>query len=252
MTHDWLFEPSTVTLANAVAVPEIVGESVAVPPVAGLTIAMVGGAMAVTLTVAVLLTPPTLEATADNVCGPTGTVTEHDQVPAAVAVVEQSCPSGPLTVTDAPGVAVPDTVGESDVCVFASGLLMATVGGATVVNVMGCEATPQGVLAVTVSALGPAGSVANGPQVYVPAAVAVVLQIVAPVGSVMLINAPGVAVPAMVGVVVVETLTGEVTVRLGGAMAVKLLMAVFDKPPVLLAMAVTEAGPAVNVRLEQA
>ena len=71
-------------------------------------------------------------------------------------------------------------------------------------------------------------------------------------GPRIVMRLPGVAVPAIVGVVVVVTLTGLVTVRVGGAIAVKLAMAVFDSPPVLLAMAVTELGPAANVRLLQA
>jgi hypothetical protein len=103
---------------------------------------------------------------------------------------------------------------------------------------------------VTVSVVGPAGTVTG--QAKVPTNEAVVLHSVTGPGPVITTSAPGVAVPDTTGVVDVRRFTGEVTVRLAGAMAVKLSTAGIDTPPILAAMAVTEAGPAANVRLEQA
>ena len=198
-------------------------------------------------------TPPALLAMAVTEAGPAANVRlEQAYVPEAEAVVIHDWLFGPSTVTLANGVAVPDTVGVVVAVPLLAGETMATVGTATVVKVTGTEVVPPGPEAVTVRVFGPTGSGEESAQAYVPEAEAVVLQSVTGPGPVITMLLPGVAVPAIVGVVVVETFTGEVTVRLGGPMAVKLLMAVFDKPPVLLAMAVTLVGPAANVRLLQA
>jgi hypothetical protein len=240
--------PVITTTAPGVAVPDIVGVVVTVGPV-GVTVRL-GGATAVRLTVAGVDTPPGLLARAVSVCGPTGKLTRHDQAPVGEAVVAQSCPNGPVSVTEAFGVAVPDTTGVWLASVLVSGLLIATVGTATAVNVMGCELLPPGPAAVTVSVFGPTGT--EIAQAYVPDTEAVVLHSVTGPGPVIVTRLPGVAVPATTGVVAVDTFTGELTVKLAGAMAVKLSITGVDTPPILAAMAVTEAGPAANVRLEQA
>ena len=148
-------------------------------------------------------------------------------------------PFGPSTVTLASGVAVPETVGASVAELLFAGLTMAMVGTATVVNVTGTEVVPPGVEAVTVRVLGPTGSGEESAQAYVPEAEAVVLQSVTGPGPVITTVLPGVAVPAIVGVVVVETFTGEVTVRLGTPTTVKLFTAGLETPPALDARAVT-------------
>ena len=73
MIHDWLFGPSTVTLANGVAVPDTVGVVVAVPLLAGETMATVGGPMTVKVTGSEV-TPPGFEAETTSVLGPVGKV----------------------------------------------------------------------------------------------------------------------------------------------------------------------------------
>ena len=109
MIHDWLFGPSTVTDANGVAVPETVGVVVAVPLLAGLTMATVGGASAVRVT-GWLTVPPGPEAVTVSGVTPAGTVTGQANVPEAEAVVAQSVTGpGPVITTVLPGVAVPDT-----------------------------------------------------------------------------------------------------------------------------------------------
>jgi hypothetical protein len=63
----------------------------------------------------------------------------------------------------------------------------------------------------------------------------------------MTMTALGVAVPEIVGLATVETLTGPLTVRLAGATAVNVLTAAVEVPPTFAATAVTEARPAGNV-----
>ena len=75
--HDCPPGASTVTLASGVAVPDTVGVVVAVPPLAGLTMATVGGATAVTLVEAVAL-PALLLAVAVMVLLPGVSVTRHE------------------------------------------------------------------------------------------------------------------------------------------------------------------------------
>lgn len=157
---------------------------------------------------------------------------------------------GPNTVTEANGVAVPETVGLRVAVPLLAGETIATVGRATAVNVTSCDVLPPGPAAVTVSVFGPANTLTG--QAKVPTNEAVVLHSVTGPGPVIVTREPGVAIPAMTGVVDVRRFTGEVTVRLAGAMAVKLSTAGSATPPMLLARAVTEAGPAANVRLEQA
>lgn len=128
-----------------------------------------------------------------------------------------------------------------------AGLRIATVGVARLVKLIGTAVVPPGPVAVTVRLFTPVGRVASGPHEYEPVAVAVVLQSVPPFGAVITIRLPGVAVPAIVGVVVVDTFTGEVTVRLGGAATVKVLNTGDDVPPGLPAVAVTVLTPAVKV-----
>ena len=146
---------------------------------------------------------------------------------------------GPSTVTLANGVAVPETVGVVVAVPLLAGETMAAIGTATVVKVMGTEVVPPGPEAVTVRVFGPTGSGEESAQAYVPDVEAVVLQSVTGPGPVITTVLPGVAVPAIVGVVVVETFTGEVTVRLGTPTTVKLFTAGLETPPALDARAVT-------------
>ncbi len=328
------FGPCTVTEASGVAVPETVGDVVAVPPLVGLTIATVGGAKAVKLTVCAVV-PPGPEAVTVTGVTPAVTVTGHENVPDAEAVVVQSvtgpgpvmttvlpgvavpttgCVNGPTTggatvsvvgpatvkvlvvvavppglLTNAvilfvpvvnavgmvavkppvglakavtllpleavsvrvlPGVAVPLTTFTPEGCVvLLAGLRIATVGRARAVKVVGTAVVPPGPVAVTVRVFGPTGTITG--QAYVPDAEAVVAQSVTVPGPtgftpVITIALPGVAVPAMVGVVVVDTFTGEVTVRLGTAATVKLVWVGLLVPPALPATTVTVFTPAVN------
>lgn len=153
-----------------------------------------------------------------------------------------------VSTTVAPGVAVPETALVAAGCVVpVGGERIAIVGGATAVKVMGTEVEPPGPLAVTVSVFGPAVTLTG--QAKVPL-VAVVLHSVAPSGSVMVITLPTVAVPDTSGLVVVETLTGEVTLKLGGPTTVKFATAGLEIPPALVATAVTVLGPAGKVKAE--
>ncbi len=234
-----------------VVVPEIVGVVVTVALLVGDRITMVGGAMAVKPTVAEVL-PAALVAVTVRVFGPAGTVTVHENVPETEAVVVQSVTGpGPVITTVLPGVAVPEMVG---VVVVSGpvGFTNSDGGLGTTVNVVGTLTVPAGFEAVTVRVFGPAGSVVLSAQENVPETEAVVVQSVTGPGPVITTVLPGVAVPETVGVVVVAIFTGDVTVSVGGAMAVKLATAGVDTPPRLPEMAVTLAGPAANVRLAQA
>jgi len=159
-----------------------------------------------------------------------------------VAVVEQSVVLlAPVKTTVAPGVAVPEIVGVS-VVTTSRGLLMATVGWATVVKLMGWAVEPPGPEAVTVRFVGPTGRPLNA-QANVPEVDAVVVQSVAPLGPVIVTTLPGVAVPDTVGEVVVEVPIGAVTSKLGAPAAVKLVTSATLVPPALVATAVTELIP---------
>jgi hypothetical protein len=159
-----------------------------------------------------------------------------------VAVVEHKVVLfTPVRTTVAPGVAVPDTVGLSVVTTL-RGLLMATVGCATVVKLIGWLVEPPGPEAVTVRLVGPTGRPLSA-QANVPEVAAVVEQSVAPFGPVMVTTLPGVAVPETVGDVVVEVPTGAVTVSVGAPAAVKLVTSATLVPPALVATAVTELTP---------
>ena len=125
-----------------------------------------------------------------------------------------------------------------------TGVRIAMVGGATAVKVVGIAVVPPGPEAVTVSVFGPTGTVTGHEKE--PDKPAVVVQSVTGPGPVITIVLPGVAVPEMVGVVLVETFIGPVTVRLGSPMMVKEL-AVVAVPPIVLAVAVTVFGPDGNV-----
>ena len=80
-------------------------------------------------------------------------------MPDAEAVVMQDWLFGPSTVIEASGVAVPETVGVVVAVLLVAGLRTAIVGTATEVNVTGMAVVPPGVVAVTVSVLGPTGTV---------------------------------------------------------------------------------------------
>ncbi len=154
VTHDWLFGPCTVTEASGVAVPETVGVVVAVPPLVGLTIATVGGAKAVKLTVCAVV-PPGPEAVTVTGVTPAVTVTGHENVPDAEAVVVQSVTGpGPVMTTVLPGVAVPTTG-----CVngpTTGGATVSVVGPATV-KVLVVVAVPPELVAVAVTVFSPVG-----------------------------------------------------------------------------------------------
>lgn len=234
----------------------MVGVVVIVALLAGLRIAIVGGEMALK-PIGTEVLPPGPVAVTVSVVGPAGTVTGQEYVPDALAVVVQSVTVpgpdgfGPVITIGLPGVAVPLTVGV--VVLFGpSGFTKSEGGAGTTVNVVGLLTIPAGLEAVTVSVLGPAGKVVLSAQLNVPDAEVVVVQSVKEPGPVITMALPGVAVPLTVGVVPVDTFTGAVTVSVGGAMAVKLATAGDDAPPILPAIAVTEAGPAANVRLAQA
>ena len=159
-----------------------------------------------------------------------------------MAVVEQSVVLlAPVKTTVAPGVAVPEIVGVSVVTTL-RGLLMATVGWATVVKLMGWAVEPPGPDAVTVRLVGPTGSAVR-PQEKLPEVDAVVLHRVAPLGPVIVTTLPGVAVPDTVGEVVVEVPTGAVTSKLGAPAAVNEVTSATLAPPALVAIAVTELIP---------
>jgi hypothetical protein len=240
--------PVITTRLPGVAVPETVGVSVVCGPTGFAR--SVGTATAVKLLTAGVDTPPALVDTAVTLAGPAGKVsTGAVQTPVGLAVSVVLLPLLAVNTTVLFGVAVPDMVGDSVVSVLLTGVLIATVGAATTVNVMGCELLPPGPDAVTVSVFGPVGSGDVSAQAKVPDAEAVVLHNVTGPGPVITTVLPGVAVPEIVGVVVVEVLFGDETVRLAGAMAVNVATDGDDVPPVFWASAVTEAGPAANVRL---
>ena len=93
-------EVVSTTVAPGVAVPETrLVAAGCVVLLAGLRIAIVGGAAAVKLVV-VVEQPPVVQAVTVNVFGPTGTVTGHENVPDADAVVVQSVTGpGPVITT---------------------------------------------------------------------------------------------------------------------------------------------------------
>jgi hypothetical protein len=149
-------------------------------------------------------------------------------------------PGPPVNVTTAFGVAVPEMTGLSVAVPLVAGVVIATVGGAIAVTVTGTEVDPPGLAAVTVSVFGPAGTVTG--QAKVPLAEAVVLHRVTGPGPVITIGVPGVAVPEMVGVSVVNG-PGWTTVRLGAATAVTVTRSGALVPPILLDTAVMTFVP---------
>ncbi len=103
-----LLGPVSVTTLPGVAVPETVGEVVAVPLLAGLLMPTVGGLTAVTLTDWVAQ-PPLVQAVTVTGVTPGLTVTLHEKVPDALAVVvHRVALLGSVMVTVLPGVAVPE------------------------------------------------------------------------------------------------------------------------------------------------
>jgi len=95
----------------------------------------------------------------------------------------------------------------------------AMVGAGTAVRLVGCETQLVALQAVTVRLLTPL--VSETGQLNVPAAVAVVLQNIFPVGPVMVTILPGVAVP-VIGWVSGPGWPGA-TVRLGAGVSVRLV-----------------------------
>jgi hypothetical protein len=186
--------PVMVIKLPGVAVPVM---GCVVPPVGRVATVRLGGVVliAVTLTVAGALTPPTLLVIAVNVCGPLVRFTVQLQLPLIDAVVVQSCPDGPLNVTLLPGVATPTTTGVSVVFAPLGGPVIATVGTSRAVTLTGTLVVPPGPEAVTVKVLGPTGTVTGHENV--PETEAVVVQSVVLPGPVMAITLPGVAVPVM-------------------------------------------------------
>ncbi len=110
---------------------------------------------------------------------------------------------GPVSVTVLLGVAVPDTVGVVEAVPLLAGALIATVGVATAVKlVLTTGELPVRLPATAVSVCGPALNGVEFVQLQLPDKSAVAVHIVVfPSPTVTL--APGVAVPLMVGVVVV-------------------------------------------------
>jgi hypothetical protein len=146
-----------VTTAFGVAVPEMVGESVAVPLVAGVVMATVGGAMADTLT-GTLVEPPGPLAVTVRTDGPVGTVTEQVKVPDALAVtVHRFGLPGPAMTTVLPGVAVPEMG-----CVVGpvGGVATVRLGGPTAVKLLTAGLlVPPALVATAVIEAGPSGNV---------------------------------------------------------------------------------------------
>ena len=141
------------TEANGVVVPLTVGLVVAVPLLAGETMATVGGVTAVKLVV-VVEQPPLVQAVTVSVLGPAMTETGQAKVPDAEAVVAQSVMGpGPVITTVLPGVAVPEITGAVVVCgPVGATVRLAGLVGLTVVKLLttGVE-TPPGLLAVAVT-----------------------------------------------------------------------------------------------------
>jgi hypothetical protein len=140
------------------------------------------GATTEKLVVAGLLLPPALPLMAVTLLLPPAKLNPLvDQAPVTGSVVSESgppLPPGPaVSVTLLPGVAVPEMVGVAVATTCpGAGPLMTTVGGGTVVKLIGCEVEPPGVVAVTVRLLVPVGRPLMGPQANVPPVVAVVLH----------------------------------------------------------------------------
>ena len=155
MTHDWLFGPSTVTLANGVAVPETVGVVVAVPLLVGETMATVGGAKAVSVVGTLVLPPGPLAVTVNGVT-PAVTLTGQANVPDVAVVLHKVAPLGLVMVITLPGVALPDTIWVSG-----PGALGATVrlgGEATVKLVTAGVEVPPGLVETAVAEFVPVGN----------------------------------------------------------------------------------------------
>lgn len=91
---------------------------------------------------------------------------------------------------------------------------MVTLGGPTAVKLVLAVAQPVEVQATAVTVLDPGRTVTL--QLHEPPAVAVVVHKVVPSGLVSVTMLPGVAVPAITGVVVAVVLLGPLIVMLGG------------------------------------
>ncbi len=168
-------------------------------------------------------------------------------MPLAEAVVMHDCPFGPSTVTEASGVAVPETVGVLVAVPLLAGLTIATVGGATADTVTGTLVLPAEFVAVTVRVVGPTGTVTG--QANVPEMLAVVVQSVTGPGPVITITLPGVAVPLMTGAVV--PVGGVAAVRLGKPITLNALNTGCEVPPGFEAVACTTLAPVAKVMLLQ-
>ncbi len=183
--------------------------------------------------------PPGFEAVAVTTFAPgVNVMLLQLQLPVAEATVTHDCPFGPPTVTEASGVAVPETVGVVVAVPPVVGLTMASVGGLRAVKLTVCAVVPPGPDTVTVTGVTPAVTVTG--QENVPEAEAVVVQSVTGPGPVMTTVLPGVAVPTT-GCVSGPT-TGGATVSVVGPATVKVLVVV-AMPPGLLTVAVTPLVP---------
>jgi major membrane immunogen (membrane-anchored lipoprotein) len=234
-----------VTTLPGVAVPDTVGVKL-VTTLRGATMLTVGGAKAVKLVTLGVLVPPWLLATAVTEVTPGLTVTTHEKLPPAVAVVEHRVAlPGPLIVTTLPGVAVPDTTGLVEVCVLL-GDWIATVGAPTAVNVVrSATLTPPAFWDTAVIEVTPELTVTT--HEYEPEAVAVVEHRTVLLAPVRVTRLPGVAVPDTVGVKLVTTLRGDTMLTVGGARAVNVVTSATLAPPAFREMAVIELTPAATV-----
>ncbi len=158
----------------------------AVLPVGGVAAVRLGKPITVNGVTACVEVPPGSEAAAVITFAPgVKVILLQLQLPVTVAVVEQVCPFGPCTVTEASGVAVPEIVGVVVAVPLFVGLKIATVGGLRAVRLTPCATVPPGPDAVTVTGVTPAVNVTGHENV--PDAEAVVVQSVAPVGPVITI-----------------------------------------------------------------
>lgn len=192
--------------------------------------------------------PPVLLAMAVNVTGPAGRLNElHDQFPPPSAVVVQDWLFGPRSVTLAPAVARPLTVGLFEIVALAAGVTMLIVGGAMVVMPTVADVRPLIFPAVAVIVTGPTGKVRELHDQFPLPSDTTTQEL--PPGAVTVILVFGVAVPVTVGVWLVWALAaGLVMAMAGSATAVKLTVAVLPGPMLLADNAVNVFSPAGKVR----
>lgn len=150
-----------------------------------------------------------------TVCEPGGNETGQENVPliGSAVVVHRVAPFGPVISTRLPGVAVPETVGDVE-AIGALGFNVRLAGGTTAVKLAVVVPQPTDVQAVAVSVVLPGDRVTG--QLHKPPAVAVVLQSVAPFGSVSVTRLLGVAVPDTVGDVLAVPLLAGLTIATVG------------------------------------